>query len=156
MEIEVRNAEKQRNGGFTLIEILIAVVILALAVTTVSGLQSAALSGTRQSAHRVQALLIVRQIFALYDSVEPDIAEFSYEGTPSQVMQKLSQLDSPPGSLSDVDSPYFVNVSLTPWSVENLPPGALWRLLVTVRWSNDPRDSLEVPYFVTQQEEDPQ
>jgi prepilin-type N-terminal cleavage/methylation domain-containing protein len=156
MEIEALSARRQQNGGFTLIEILIAVVILALAVTTVSGLQSAALSGTRQSAHRVQALLIARQIFALYDSVEPDLAEFSHEGTPSQVMQRLSELEPPPGSLSDLDSPYFVTVSLAPWSVENLPPGALWRLLVTVRWSNNPRDSLEVPYFVTQQDEEPQ
>jgi prepilin-type N-terminal cleavage/methylation domain-containing protein len=138
-----------KGSGFTLLEIMIAVVILALAITTITGLQSASLSGTRQASNRLRALLIARQLFAAYESIDlSKLQVLSYQGTPSQVLSKLIAVDTPPEGVSEYDALYGVTLELAPWEISDLPPGSVWRLVVQVNWSENPRDALEAAYFV--------
>jgi prepilin-type N-terminal cleavage/methylation domain-containing protein len=141
------NIRASSASGFTLIEVLISVVLLAAAFTTVAGLQSASISATIRSGERQRALLLLRQILSVIETNEELIEPQVLEGAPSTVLAALFPGKAPPVD-PHAESRFSVTCAIEPWSMPSLPKDTIRRMSLTVRWGDDPRDRLSVLYFI--------
>ncbi len=139
----------RRTSGFTLLEVIVAVVILALAGVILLGLQGSSTSATIRSRHKAQAIFSARQILAHYETLDtPPDAKF-IEGTLSDVLQDVAKDTT---GLEPAEAAKFLaSVRVSDWPLLLLPPDALRRVTVTISWGQSASDSLIVDYFIPSQ-----
>lgn len=137
------------DEGFTLMEIMIAIVILAFGLTTLLGLQSASVERTLRDRNKQQAMLMARSILALVETTTEPLDVMKENGTVREVLAKLQESSGVGFETDDEALDRFqAELEVDFWSIPNLDDDALKRVLVRVFWSDDPRDELEVIYFV--------
>ena len=81
-----KNKRANRSSGFTLVEIMIAIVILASSITVILGLQSAIMKRAIDDKSRLTAMLFARRILA---SLESSIDEIPF-GVTNDTVYELS------------------------------------------------------------------
>lgn len=139
---------RRAAGGFTLIEITIAIVILSFALITLLGLQSSSVERTIRDRNKQKAMLLARNILALIEIRQEPMEIGEINGTVKDVLAKL-EIDVPEGQDKEPDfSSYQAEVKVDNWEIPGLEENPLRRVFVRVFWGPDPRDSLEVVYFV--------
>lgn len=137
------------EAGFTLIEVSIAVVILAAAVTTLYGLQAANTRSTLHIANENQATLLVRQFFAMMDARSPNlppIAEQVVEGTVEDIYRGIGV--TPPLLSDDARVRFRAKLVIDQWPLAALLKTPMKRMQVTIAWGPTDRDRLLLTYFL--------
>lgn len=147
----LKTSESQYESGFTLVEILVAVFLLGIGLTTLIGMQSNYINAYTTEANKTRAALYANYImtFSEINPVSPDIGSDT-----GDLKDKLSGL-----GFFDVDQlksdntdilqdiagwTYTINVS----GVDIGPvPGLLKRIDLRVQWSENPGDSFNLVYF---------
>lgn len=106
-----RSFNKKVELGLTLVEVLVAILILGLSVSTILGLQSSILRRTLQDRYQRTAMLLARTILA---KVEIDPDEFSTQNISMSadrfIRQKIGDYGYDKESLIDAEN---YNVSLS-------------------------------------------
>jgi prepilin-type N-terminal cleavage/methylation domain-containing protein len=138
------------KGGFTLLELLFAVVILAAAMLPMYGLQSTALDRVLRSENELQATLIARQILSFIEGSEDKLRSTNARLTALETLRTVASgakgVTYQPTN-EELLNQYYVSFVIEPWTIELLGNTALFRLLLEVSWSDNPRDRLQFTYL---------
>lgn len=134
--------------GFTLIELIFAVLLFAGSLTVLLGVHSSAVSRTLEDRARQQALLAARKVLAAIEARDEIPPDGELVGTPQEVARTL--LESSAGEIleEDEETPLEVRLVVEPWGLPNINEEVIKRVTVEVRWSEIARDSVVVTYFV--------
>lgn len=141
---------KRHSQGFTLLEVLISVVILALAFATVSGLQSATITATLRMGEKQQAILVMRQLFS---AIEEDLSRVSpqqLEGPPSEIYRSIFE-GQKMSVQSELDQRFRVKYVAEAFNAPNIPPESLIKITITISWGASTADSLTTTYLVAKE-----
>lgn len=139
--------------GFTLIEITIAILILAVSLVTLLGLQSSAVQESLRTRNKQKAMLLARQIMAAIENDEEPPETQNVTGRAYDILKKFAPFEKL-GSGKDLEmksesgADFETQFTVEDWKIPKLPEKALRRVYLKVSWSPSPADSLEVVYFV--------
>jgi type II secretory pathway pseudopilin PulG len=143
--------QKKTEGGFTFIELILALALLAASMTVFIGLQAAAVQRTIRDRNVQQAMLAARRIMAAIDT-NPTILE---QGNipPSLLPNLFSQLGfRVSGNVEEQELLSSLQGELIienwPLPVPNAEESPLRRLTVRIAWSPDPVDRFELVYYI--------
>jgi len=112
-----------KDGGFTLIEVLIVMVLLAFGLLGMASLTLGIMNGNRHSGRMTIATTLVQEKLE-------DIRRLGYAGTPSSDTTSTEDYNSIAGY------PYFKRVTVT--DVGN-PSATMKTIAVSVSWGSDSR-----------------
>jgi len=142
----------EHNKGFTFIELLFAVLILAAAILPIYGLQTTALDRIARNENELQATLIARQLLSFVEGSEGNLRSTNRELRADDALRQIAKgtkgLDYQPANL-DVLAQYSVTFVVEPWTIqltEQLPI-PLQRLRLEVSWSPSPRGRVKFMYL---------
>ena len=145
------------SGGFTLIEIAFAIIILAGALVSLLGLQSASIQRAVRDANNQQAMLIARQIFSAIEttlsSESGAIGAGEQSGPPDQVINQILAGSADSEHRIDPEKKFTATMNVSFWPLPNMDPNAVKRIHLTISWSDRPEDSLSTVYFVPSDEQ---
>lgn len=140
---------RAREEAFTLVEVLIAIVLLAAGVTTLYGLQAANTRTTLQIANEHHAVLLARQFFATMD-VRPDgappVSERTVEGSFQELYGAIGM--KPPPLSEDARVRFRVRMIVDTWALGDLLPKPMRRMQLRVFWGPLDRDGVTLTYFL--------
>lgn len=140
-------ALKNREIGFTLIEVTFAVLILASSLVTLLGLQSSVLQQAVRDKNKERALLIGRRILSVFESSSDMIEPREVQGDISKIVNDFALPDGDEVTkLQQLN--YTGKLSISEWGIPNLDPRAMKRIALTISWGASSLDSLELVYFV--------
>jgi type II secretory pathway pseudopilin PulG len=142
---------RKTEGGFTFIELILALALLAASMTVFIGLQAAAVQRTIRDRNVQQAMLAARRIMAAIDT-NPTILE---QGNiaPSPLPNLFSQLGfrvSGDATEQEVLSYLQGELIIENWAlpVPNIEENPLRKLTLRIAWSPDPVDRFELVYYI--------
>lgn len=134
--------------GFTLIEIIIAVMILAISLTTLLGLQSASMNQAVRTRNAQEAMLAARTIMSGIEYAGGSLKNREFKGTVTEVAKNFI--------IGDVFKPLEAKQQIIPlqafvkieyWPVKGLPDDAMQKITLTVSWSSATTDQVTIYYF---------
>lgn len=135
--------------AFTLVEILIAIALLAAGVTTLYGLQAANTQTTLHIANEHHAVLLARQFFASIEvrpEEAPPLDEQTVEGSFEELYRAIN-MKAPPLS-EDARSRFRVSMVIDKWALADLLEKPMRRMQLRVFWGGTGRDSVSLTYFL--------
>ncbi len=142
----------KKSSGFTLIEVAIAVLILASALGVLLGMQSSVLSQTINDRKEQQAMLLARRILAALE-VSEEILKVGVESSSAKDMLESFNIEvTDPDelkNLADLQATLQVSYSGMP-GID--PEQAMKQIILRVYWGPAAADSFEVVYFVPNDE----
>jgi prepilin-type N-terminal cleavage/methylation domain-containing protein len=140
------------SRGFTFIELLFAVLILAAAILPIYGLQTTALDRVARNENELQATLIARQLLSFVEGSEGNLRSTNTELRADDALRQIAKgtkgLDYQPANV-DVLRQYSVIFAVEPWTIqvtEQLPI-PLQRLRLEVSWGPTSRDRVKFMYL---------
>lgn len=152
--MERKNVHAER--GFTLAEIVIAVLVLSTAMIVFISLQSAAVDRTLRDNQRQRAMLAARSILAALETRNDDVPEESMDDTLPNVLKQIKPLSD----LQDWNNPEFerfrAQLVIQNWEIPipGVEADAVKRVSLRIYWSDSPLDSFPVTYFIPKLDEE--
>jgi prepilin-type N-terminal cleavage/methylation domain-containing protein len=140
---------RRRQGGFTFIEVLLALVILASASAILVGMQSAAISRAIRDRNAQQAMLFARRIMSSVEILgESGDIQASDEQPALQMMQAYGvpnpSSDLEKKALEPLKASLMVEEFPLPIPIPNKDPALLRKLTLKVSWGTNIDDSFVV------------
>jgi prepilin-type N-terminal cleavage/methylation domain-containing protein len=132
-----------KSCGFTLIEVLIAILIAGLGFLALSGMVTTATGSTIEQTNRVRSVHVLRRILSAFELVQSDNQQpKSGVGTPTEVYQILT------GDRNTVFLPQDDQVFRTDFVIQSLEiyTVKLLKIRVTVSWGETPQQANSVDY----------
>ncbi len=140
------------NRGFTLIEVIIAVMILAFSLTTLLGLQSSSTDQAIRTRNKQQAMLMARKIMSSVELQGSLIKPMKLSADANQVLERFLMADPSEKKKKSEKTvaglPLNADIAIEFWNMEGLPEKSVLKIALVVSWSPNPADSVEVLYFV--------
>lgn len=144
-----RNHNKPHSSeiGFTLIEIMIAIFLLASSLTILLGLQSAVVSRAINDQSRAQAMLVARRILAGIETGEIETPEGE---SSKSAREQLGALVRPEDStlLDDIT----INMLSEPWEVPNFEKFKIRKITLNLVWGPSQEQQTGLYYFIPEDE----
>ena len=139
---------RTRESGFTFLEVMIALALLAAAGSILIGMQSAAIKRTIRDASAQQALLAARRIMASIESI-PD-EEFDLASQSQQpALDLMAQLDIPLDNddagrnpLKDIVADLQIEDWILP--LPEVEETTMKQITVRVSWGSNQQDSISL------------
>lgn len=141
----------EKDSGLTLVEVIIALVILAGALLVFLGLQTASVDRAIYERNQKQAMLKAREILAAIEAREgideEELPIGTIEGTVKEVMESIL-----PGS-SSLESEESIpeltaTVTIDFWAIPRVNEKAMKKITVETRWGELPHERTEVVFFI--------
>ncbi len=144
----------QISSGFTLIEVIMAVVILSGSLVVLLGLQSAAVSKALRDRNQLKAMMAARQILAAIE-IQSETEPRSETETVYRLMENLNALPTADEELQELYNNMNAELEIAEWpnpeALSALTDGEsnfLNRVRLRIFWGEFPDDQLEIVYFV--------
>lgn len=125
--------------GFTLLEIMIAVLILSVSMIVLLGLQASVLSQERRDSERQQAISVAKQILAAIE-LHPERLKSGSESA-SKLLAFLS-----PNSPALRESNLYSELEVELISLPEFPDKDLEKINLTISWGNSELDQVSFVY----------
>ena len=144
--------KSENSKGFTLIEIIIAVMILSISLITLLGLQSSATEIALRTRNKQEAMLASRALMSAIEYSSSDIENQKAKGPVSEVAQRFLNKEAiAPLVAQEQKLPLTANLTIEYWPIAGLPENRVQRITLIVAWSDNPADSLTTYYFIPRQ-----
>ena len=141
--------KKRPQLGFTILEIIIAVMILAASLTTLLSLQTSAMSQALRTRNALEAMLASRAIMAGVEFAADELNEQKREGTVVDVARFFLKEEALAPLIAKQSSvPLNAALIIEPWNLPKLEENTLLRLTLEVSWSPAPQDKIVTYYFL--------
>ena len=138
-----------REEGFTLIEIILAIMLLAAGLSVILGLQSSAVDQTIRDRNKEFALLAGRRILSTIESGDGDIEILDKDEPMDKLLQSFGALDRNSKEEDLVRLAEFQgHIKVEKWGIPEVNPDAMKKILLDISWSPSPRDMVQLIYFV--------
>ncbi len=144
-------SRSSNSRALTLVEVIIALVVLAGALVVLLGLQTASVDRALHERNLKQAMLKAREILAAIEAREgmgeEEIPIGVIEGTVDQVLETIL-----PGT-SQVDPnveayPFNAVVEVDFWGIPNVNEEAMKKITVETSWGEQPHERTEIIFFI--------
>jgi prepilin-type N-terminal cleavage/methylation domain-containing protein len=146
--------KSNNNSGFTLMEVTIAVVILAASLVTLLGLQSSIIRLTLRNDERQQAMLLARSILS---AMETKLDEVEIQDRTAKGSAILADFNaSPPDDMQSNKEQLFdfnVHLVVDTWGIPKIGDDLLKRIRLSIYANNAQEDPFEVLFFVPNQKD---
>lgn len=139
---------KRLQQGFTLIEIIIAVMVLAVSLTTILGLQSSSTDQAIRTRNKQEAMLIAREIMSAIELQGSAIENISLNTSALEVLQKYLPPDKQKKNRAETGLPLQADLSIDFWAMKGLPDKSVKKVSLVVYWSDNPQDKISIIYFI--------
>lgn len=126
---EAQAARRRRDGGFTLVEVMIAMAVLAVGLLSVALMQLQALQGGRQGRHSTQAAVIARDQMETFQRLawnDPQLNPTGGWTAPVVVQNQVVAADTG----AAVEESYSVT-----WRIADVDPNWTKNVDVRVSWN---------------------
>ncbi len=121
----MRIAFSKRQGGMTMIEVLVSVLILALGILALVGLQAKAITAASDAKYRVEATTYADQIIGLMWADRANLGTYPTFAAPNAAAWRAQVLAALPGALAPAITVNGTTVTVTVnWSPPGLAAGA--------------------------------
>jgi prepilin-type N-terminal cleavage/methylation domain-containing protein len=138
MNQDVRTSQEPRDAGFSLIEVMISMVLLAVAMLAIGAAQLRSLQYSAESANRSQAMYLAEEQLDTFMAMATNDLRLNDAGTvqdganPIVLAAEVAVVDNTAGVGNQV--PFRRS-----WTIEqNQPDIGMRRITVQVRWNVDP------------------
>jgi len=138
----------RKERGFTLIEIMIAIFLLASSLTILLGLQSAVVSRAINDQSRAQGMLVARRILAGIETGDIKVPEGQ---TSQSARDQLGPLARPEDS--ETLQNMTVNLLSEVWEVPNFEKFKIRKITLNLVWGPSPEQQTGIYYFLPDNEE---
>ena len=154
--VERRNHNITHRGraprGFTLIEVVIALMILAVSLTTLLSLLSSVVQRTIRGQREEIAMLAARSVLASIETSASAKSVEPFEGLLSDLLLRMNVSRPEPKAESteseeDALASYQANLIVEPWGIATFPD-ALQRIRLVVSWGPTTLDRVTLDYFI--------
>ncbi len=139
-----------RQRAFTLIEITVAVLVLATAMVTFIGVSSGALNNAWRDRNRLQATLMCRRILASIESEDVSVEIQDTEKSLLEIYRDFAaedQMDRDDQLLQLAEN-FRGRLTVSYQGIPNVDPQALKRISLVAAWGESELDRVEIVYFV--------
>ena len=136
-----------RRGGFTLIEVVIALVILGGSLVVLLGLQSSIIERTIRDSKKQRAMLLARQILSAIEVAQTPPVPQSTDGSFKDVLNSVLTSNETNREESPEDAEYHAQLEVESVGIPKLAPDAIRKITVTISWSPSPLDQLTAVFF---------
>lgn len=152
---------RRSTGGFTLIEITFAIIILAGSLLVLLGLQAAATRSTFSAGKRQEAMLAARALMAAFESGEIILEPQDRQTTMQELLTEFVPAEGGNFQRSGPQQQGLFDglsgkLRVEKWSLPGLDPDVIQRIELTVAWSDAPNDAVTAIYFLPSGEATPQ
>ncbi len=142
------DARSRSNGGFTLIEVVFAVLILAGSLVVLLGLQTSSLQLTGRDKMTQQAMLYARRILSPIETSKEGIDIQDEQGSVKELMQKFIPGDSSVDTDTTISPAFRARLKVEHWGIPKVNEEAMKRLTLTISWGESTDERFEVVYFM--------
>jgi prepilin-type N-terminal cleavage/methylation domain-containing protein len=152
MHMKMPRARSQ--GGFTFLEIIIALMILAAAAGMLIGLESATIRRTIEDRNVQQAMLAARRIMSAIEIIKPpdQVASLPMQplsGLLGQIVAAPAQSNTSPEEARALERfSAELTVQDFPLPLPNIEPNPLQMISLQIRWGDQPTDVFEIQYLI--------
>ena len=153
--VETRNPNIHNSAGFALIEILMAILILGMSLTTLLSLHSSAVQRTLRDRSQKNAMLIARSIMS---AIEVDPEQVEGQDTTMVVKDMLEQLLPSRSESTDKELDLFLENFEANLRVEEVlipipggEPVLMKKIMLLIFWGDGPAEQLQTLFFVRQE-----
>jgi len=141
-----------KKSGFTLIEVIIAIAILATSTITLLGVQSAITRRATVDNLKIRAILAARDILAAAEITDNPPNVGTIEGTPDRIRDQILGLElkesaSPASQTKELPLLATLIVTEVPLPISDDPP-KLIRYELIISWGDGNGQSVTVNYFI--------
>lgn len=140
--------------GFTLIEVVLALVVLGGSLVVLLGLQSSLITRTLRDETQEQAILLTRRLLAPLEAGIASTDAVEINGTFQEVYSKIFSEGG--GHVDDAaQQPYVdftVSYVISPWKVADIDADVMRKVTVTVAWGEASADRTTTNYFIPVQQ----
>lgn len=141
------------TAGFTLLEVIVAIMILASALVIILGMQSAVIDQSVRAQQEQQAMLLARRILARLETGHTSVPDGTSEFTGNEILEKF-ELESRESEerLERIEG-LAVRTVVDYSGVPGVDLKAMRRILLTIAWGPTADDQFEAVFFVANDEE---
>ncbi len=149
--IRARAIRQGQDGGFTFIEVVIALAVMASAAGIIIGMQGAALRRTVRDSNAQQAMLATRRVMASIEAMDPK--NFTIQNQDNQpiatILQNLGITQSADRGDTGPMSAMTASLVVEDWPIPLLQGEAVMkRVILRVVWGPGLDEALEVLYLL--------
>lgn len=141
----------QSQRGFTFIEILVALTLLAAAAGLLIGLQSAAVRRTLRDTQAQQAMLAARRIMSSIESMKKDSFDLSNQDNQpvASVLQALGVPASSDPSEQDALASLAASIQIEDWilPLPDMDQNPMKKITMKIAWGVAPDESISILYL---------
>ncbi len=141
----------QSERGFTFIEILVALTLLAAAAGLLIGLQSAAVRRTLRDTQAQQAMLAARRIMSSIESMKKDSFDLSNQDNQpvASVLQGLGVPASSDPSEQDALASLATSIQIEDWilPLPDMDQNPMKKITMKIAWGVAPDESISILYL---------
>ena len=141
---------KSTSSGFTLIEVVLAVVLLGTALAIILGLQSSAVTQTVRNRNKEFALLEARKVLAFLEANEAAIQDTNDQ---KPLLEMLKQYDGKEAEVVSKEetqrlAPFQAHLTIIPWDIPDVGERMMRKITLEVEWTSSPLDRVQLVYFI--------
>lgn len=144
----IKNKGAHSSAGFTLLEIIIAVMVLAVSLTTLLGLQSSATDEAIRTRNKHRAMLAAREVMAALENEGGDLKPSKINGSIDDILDRYMPEGLKKEGSKEESLPLMGELEIAFWNIKSLPENSLLKATLKVYWSNNPQDEINVVYFI--------
>ena len=142
------NSQTNKINGFTLIEITIALFLLAVSLSILLGLQGSVISRSIDDHNRLQAMLLARRVFSGIENGDTEIQDQDISTPASEYLPQ----DSIKQEDQEILKNFIINLKIEPWSIPGYDDMKIQRIFLNIAWGNGEDQSVPIYYFVPLEE----
>ena len=141
--------QKVTASGFTLIEVTLAILILAGALVVLLGLQSSSVERTIRDQNQQRAMLVARRILSALE-VESEPPEPSdRDMSLNKLLEEYVTLDDKDKNELDQTKDFQAHLKIENWQIPQIEKeDAIRKISLSIYWGNSGVDTLNIVYFI--------
>jgi hypothetical protein len=141
----------QPVNGFTLLEVIFAIILLTLGIMPLLGIESATINRLYRNNNEVYATLLARDMMSLIES-SPTWTLDNWDSTrpASELLSQMSQRINGGAYIHPLESEiasYSMHLVISPLELQGVPPGSVIKISLEVSWSDNPLDKVSFNYI---------
>lgn len=139
------------QAGFTFIEVMVALIILASASGILVGMQSSAIARTIRDKNAQQGMLLGRRIMASVEALGPQGLIGNFDGEPAlSALQKWSIPDPTDDLGKRALAPFFISFSSEDLvlPLPNTGQDPMKKMLLRISWGKEVDESFNIIYLM--------
>jgi prepilin-type N-terminal cleavage/methylation domain-containing protein len=136
------------RNGFTLIEVVFALVVLGGSLVVLLGLQSSLITRTLRDETQERAILLTRELLAPLEAEVSSADDIEVNGKFREVYDKVVKEPGSALDLTPLDESFEVSYQVAPWKVKGIDEESMKKVTVVVAWGPNLDERTTTNFFV--------